>query len=148
MRTNLTAALLVLIGIAMSACAGMPSSLLTTGSIQTKIKDHPVRGTPAVAGRPARVYVMVGFKEKDCLAIAPEIQIIKQPTKGAVSFHPNQMTTVQFSGSGKCMGKKLAGTGIYYTARNGESGADSFTISASTASGQVATRTFNVRVVD
>ncbi|HUS96058.1 MAG TPA: hypothetical protein VMX97_04885, partial [Hyphomicrobiaceae bacterium] len=68
--------------------------------------------------------------------------------KGSVSFKPNQITTVQFSASGKCTGKQLPGTGIYYTARSGETGPDSFTVSAATSSGQPTVKSFQVRIVE
>ena len=69
------------------------------------------------------------------------------PTKGAVSFKPNQTTMVQYSTSGKCTGQSMPGTGIYYTANAGTTGVDTFTVSASTGDGAPVTKTFQVRVV-
>jgi hypothetical protein len=151
MRPAIASSVVVLTSIVLGACANNGSTaLLTTGSVNPSAvaaPEHPTRSKPAVAGRPARVFVMVGFKQKDCAPIAPDIKVTRAPSKGAVSLQPNQMTTVQFSETGKCTGLKLPGTGIYYTARAGESGADSFTIEATTPSGEVASRTFNIRVV-
>lgn len=160
MRTAIALSIAAFVGLAVSACAANQSSLLTTGAINSPgaisssgavkaaAPEHPTRSTPAVAGRPARVFVMVGFMQSDCSAIVPDIRVLRAPTKGSVSFRPNQMTTVQFSQTGKCTGTQLAGTGIYYTARAGETGGDSFTVEAMTPGGEVATRTFQVRIAD
>jgi hypothetical protein len=148
MRLAIASSVVVLAGVVLGACAADSTSLLTTGSINASAPEHPTRSMPTVAGRPARVFVMVGFKQSDCAAIAPDIKVTRAPTKGAVTFQPNQMTTVQFSQTGKCMGMKLPGTGIYYTARAGETGNDNFTVEATTPSGEVVSRTFHVRVSD
>jgi hypothetical protein len=154
MRTAFALSIVVFAGWALGACTTGQAPLLTTGAINSPgainqaAPEHPTRSTPAVAGRPARVFVMVGFMQKDCSAIVPDIKVLRAPTKGSVSFQPNQMTTVQFSQTGKCTGTRLPGTGIYYTARAGATGGDSFTVEATTPGGEVATRTFHVRVTD
>jgi hypothetical protein len=86
--------------------------------------------------------------EKDCSAAPPTITISQQPAKGEVSLKPNEMTYIQHSSSGQCVGKSLPGTGIYYTARKGQGGNDQFTVTATSRSGQVATRTFNVTIAE
>ncbi len=132
------------------ACASGPAPLQTAavpaGAAATAA--DPVRGTPVVPGRPARMYVMAGFKEADCAPLTPSLTVTTPPAKGEVSFRPNQMTTVMHSGSGKCTGGKLPGTGIYYTAKPGAQGVDTFTVTASTGSGTPSVRTFQVRIVE
>lgn len=104
------------------------------------------RGSKAVPERPARVFVMAAFGA-DCKPSGkPIITIDRQPGKGAVSLREGQMTTVQYSVSGNCVGARVPGTGIYYTARVGESGADSFSITAKLPGGETATRTFTIEI--
>lgn len=146
MRTQILAGMLA--ALLASACAQVPALQIQTASVPTAAKEPQVRGTPVVSGRPARVYIMAGFKEADCSPIAPVIQITKPPSKGQVTLTPNQPTTIQHSGSGKCMGSKLPGTGIYYTAAKGQTGPDSFTISATTATGDTSTKTFDLQIVE
>lgn len=136
-------------GLLLTACAQTPidTTALTTSATGPATASAPVRGTPVVAGRPARVFVMVGFKENDCTPLTPALTVTTPPAKGAVSFKPNQTTMVQYSSSGKCTGQSMPGTGIYYTANAGTTGIDTFTVSASTGDGAPVTKTFQVRVV-
>ncbi|MFM1813590.1 MAG: hypothetical protein RLZ98_285 [Pseudomonadota bacterium] len=127
--------------------AGCAQGNITTGSVETK-PEAAKRGTPVVAGREARMYVMAGFKEKDCSALTPDVKVTTAPAKGEVTFKPGQQTLVQSSISGSCVGKQIAGTGIYYTARKGETGADTFTITATAGSGQPITKSFSIEVVE
>jgi hypothetical protein len=99
-----------------------------------------------VAGRRALVFVMAGFGTNCESLPAPAITITAPPTKGSVSFDPGQETTVNTSASGTCIGQKVSGTGIYYTAREGTSGADTFSIRAELG-GDVTQRTFSVEIV-
>jgi hypothetical protein len=105
-----------------------------------------VRSAPVVPGRPARVFIFAGFGDHCEPVAAPQITITEPPAKGDVSFVPGQETTIQSSAQGTCIGEKAHGTGIYYTARAGQDGADRFSISAKLASGETATRTFEVRI--
>ena len=105
-----------------------------------------VRSTPVVPGRPARVFIFAGFGDQCEPVAAPQITITEPPAKGDVSFVPGQVTTIQSSAQGTCIGEKAEGTGIYYTARAGQDGTDRFSISAKLASGETATRTFEVRI--
>jgi hypothetical protein len=105
-----------------------------------------VRSAPVVPGRPARVFIFAGFGDHCEPVAAPQITITKPPAKGDVSFVPGQETTIQSSAQGTCIGEKAQGTGIYYTARAGQDGTDRFSISAKLASGETATRTFEVRI--
>jgi len=108
--------------------------------------DAAVRSTPIVPGRRARVFIFAGVGNKCEPIAAPQITITEPPAKGDVSFVPDQETTIQSSAKGTCIGTKTKGTGIYYTARAGQDGTDRFSISARLASGETATRTFEVRI--
>ncbi len=106
-----------------------------------------MRHNPVVAGRRARVFIMAGFG-KQCESLpAPNITVTQPPTKGSVSFEPGQETTVNTSATGTCIGQRVTGTGIYYTARPGETGADTFSIDAELG-GAVTQRTFSVQIVE
>jgi len=106
-----------------------------------------VRRSPVVAGRRARVFVMAGFGTQCESLAAPAITITAPPAKGTVAFEAGQETVVNTSASGTCIGQKVTGTGIYYTARAGESGSDTFTIEAELG-GDVTQRTFSVEIVE
>jgi len=108
--------------------------------------DAAVRSTPVVPGRRARVFIFAGVGNKCEPIAAPQITITEPPAKGDVSFVPDQETTIQSSAKGTCIGTKTKGTGIYYTARAGQDGTDRFSIAARLASGETATRTFEVRI--
>jgi hypothetical protein len=104
------------------------------------------RGTKVVPERPARVFVMAGF-DAACKSLDPvRITITAQPSQGQVSLRTGQETTIQYSASGKCIGARVVGTGIYYTARADAVGGDTFAIAAQLGSGEPVTRTFDVRI--
>jgi hypothetical protein len=110
--------------------------------------DVAVRSMPVVPGRPARVFIFAGFG-KNCEPVAaPRITITEPPAKGDVSFVRGQETTVQYSAQGTCAGRKVTGTGIYYTARAGQQGGDRFSILAKLPSHETATRTFEVTIAE
>jgi hypothetical protein len=94
------------------------------------------------------VFVLAGFGKWCEPVAAPQITISAPPAKGEVSFVPGQETTIQYSAQGTCIGQKTQGTGIYYTARAGQQGTDRFSISAKLASGETASRTFEVRIAE
>jgi hypothetical protein len=110
--------------------------------------DAAVRSTPVVPGRAARVFVFAGFGDKCEPVAAPQITITAPPAKGEVTFVPGQDTTIQYSAQGTCIGQKTKGTGVYYTARAGQQGTDRFSIAAKLATGETASRTFEVRIAD
>ena len=148
------AALIVLTVIAMAGCSGAGSqgdSATVPGDVASPTANVPaadvaVRNTPVVPGRPARVFIFAGFGD-DCAALpAPQIAITAPPAKGDVSFKPGQETTIMTSAQGTCIGQKTKGTGIYYTARAGQTGTDRFSVSAKLASGETATRSFEVHI--
>jgi hypothetical protein len=106
-----------------------------------------VRHNPVVAGRRARVFVMAGFGEKCESLAAPSIVVTQPPQKGDVSFEPGQETMVNTSATGTCIGSRVSGTGIYYTARAGQTGPDTFSVQAELG-GSVTQRTFAVEIVE
>ena len=101
-----------------------------------------------VPGNSTRVFVMAAFDAKCQSLAAPPIEIVQAPAKGSVSFREGQTTTVQTSLSGSCVGSRVSGTGIYYTAGADKGGEDRFTISARLATGEVATRSFQMFIAE
>jgi len=110
--------------------------------------DAAIRSTPVVAGRPARVFIFAGFGNNCEPTAPPQITVTEPPSKGDVTFSPGQVTTIQQSAQGTCIGKKAQGTGIYYTARAGQEGHDRFSVAAKLASGETTARTFEVRIAE
>ncbi len=124
----------------------LPAVTQPAASEAAPTADAATRASPVVAGRPARVFVMAGVDQACKPLPAPQITITQPPTKGDVRFKPGQETTLAATAQGTCVGQKSVGTGIYYTARAGSSGTDQFMIEAKLASGEVATRTFEVKI--
>jgi hypothetical protein len=136
--------------VGLAACSGIGTggNAPLPGDAPAPTTDAAVRSTPVVAGRPARVFILAGFG-KNCEPVAaPQITITHAPAKGDVSFVPGQETTIQYSAQGTCIGQKTQGTGIYYTARTGQTGTDRFAIAAKLASGETAERSFEVRIAE
>ncbi|MCC7251807.1 hypothetical protein [Hyphomicrobium sp.] len=134
--------LLMLLALAACSSSGSPEA----PSAQPRAAEG-VRRDPVVPGRPARVFVMAGFGE-NCESLAsPTVKVTQPPTKGSVTFEPGQPTTVNTSASGTCIGTRVLGTGIYYTARPGERGTDTFSVEAS-LDGSVTQRTFTVEIAE
>ncbi len=90
---------------------------------------------------------MAGFGENCESLAAPTITVTQPPAKGSVSFEPGQETTINTSASGTCIGRRVLGTGIYYTARPGETGSDTFAIEAS-LDGSITRRTFSIQIIE
>lgn len=136
--------------LALAGCSTTPSSLIATGSLP---KVAEAASKPAAFAKPVqetkatRMYVWAGFKEKDCSPVEPQMSLAVAPTKGDVSFRPNESITIQHSASGKCVGQRVSGTAIYYTSKAGHDGPDRFTVTATTQSGKTVSRTFNVNIV-
>lgn len=145
----LPAAVLALALVGLTGCSGIGSqdgSAPLPGDAPTA--DAAVRSTPVVPGRPARVFIFAGFGKQCEPVAAPQITITAPPAKGEVSFVPGQETTIQYSAQGTCIGQKTQGTGVYYTARAGQRGTDRFAIAAKLATGETATRSFEVRIAE
>ena len=127
--------------------------LLSTFALMATLEISSAQETPAgmiraVPDRPTRVFIMAAFDDNCRSLPAPAITITAAPQKGAVQFREGQSTTVQFSATGKCVGKPVTGTGIYYAAKADASGEDTFTISAKSSTGEIATRTFRMFISD
>ena len=101
-------------------------------------------GTRVKPGEATRVFVMAGFTPECAFKGFPDIQLSKPPAKGTVETKPGEPTTIQYSLSGKCIGTKVEGTGIYYKAAAGQTGEDTFSVSGRLGNGEPATRTFSV----
>ncbi len=145
----LATAVLALTLVGVAACSGIGTQdggAPLPGDAPTA--DAAVRSTPVVPGRAARVFVFAGFGDKCEAVAAPQITITAPPAKGDVTFVPGQDTTIQYSAQGTCIGQKTKGTGVYYTARAGQQGTDRFSIAAKLATGETATRTFEVRIAE
>jgi hypothetical protein len=145
----LAAAILTVSFVGVAGCSGIGTqdgSAPLPADVPTA--DAAVRSTPVVPGRAARVFIFAGFGDKCEAVAAPQITITAPPAKGEVSFVPGQETTIQYSAQGTCIGQKTKGTGVYYTARAGQQGTDRFSIAATLASGETASRTFEVRIAE
>ncbi len=111
-------------------------------------QESPAAGTRVSPGGTTRVYVMAAF-DKDCGSLPkPEIAITTPPAKGQVSLREGQTVVVQQSLSGSCLGQRVTGTGVYYTAGATAAGPDSFKITARLSTGEVTERTFQLRIED
>lgn len=153
MSIKRTAAAIVAITLVMGGCSS-PGPAVPSGTTAGETAQPPptmdaaTRGTPVVAGRPARVFIFAGVG-KSCEPVAePEITIAALPSQGDVSVRTGQETTIMSSAQGTCVGAKARGTGVYYTARAGAQGTDRFTVTAKLASGESSTRTFEVRIAE
>lgn len=109
-------------------------------------QDAATRSAPVVAGRRARVFIFAGLGNTCDPLPPPEVTILQQPSKGALSFVTNQETTIRTSTQGTCIGHVAKGTAVYYTAREGEEGSDRFAVSAKLGGGETVTRTFEVAI--
>ncbi len=138
---------LVLAGLAGCTAAGPNATSLQPVNAPVTA-DAAVRSAPVVPGRRARVFIFAGLGNNCEPIAAPEITITEPPSKGDVTFVPGQETTIQYSAQGTCLGRPATGTGVYYTAREGQQGTDRFSVSAKLASGEIANRTFQVTIAE
>jgi hypothetical protein len=152
-------AALVAVTLALAACspsATNGNSVAVQGSTPATVTNEPapVVGNPApgvrnmgiVPGRPARVFIFAGVDQSCANLPEPELTVTKAPAKGDVTFRPGQSTKLAATASGTCIGTKATGTGVYYTAREGTSGTDRFSVTARLASGETMTRDFDVTI--
>jgi hypothetical protein len=155
-RLGSAAALLALALVGLAGCSGvgtqngaapLPGDAPATVAGAPSV-DAATRTTPVVPGRRARVFVFAGFGQKCEPLAAPQITITAPPAKGDITFVPGQETTIQHSAQGTCIGQKVPGTGVYYTARAGQKGSDRFALSAKLATGETVDRSFEVHIED
>ena len=124
-------------------------ALLVAGLISAPARaQEPPAPTRVAPGASTRVWIMAAFDEACQPLPAPQIAITAKPAKGTISFREGQSTTVKTSRAGTCIGARVTGTGVYYTANTGVEGPDTFTIEARLASGEVASRTFQMMIAD
>lgn len=108
--------------------------------------DAATRTAPVVPGRPGRVFIFAGVDDA-CTPIAPPALTIRRPpAQGDISFKEGQHTVLAATARGTCGGTKASGTGVYYTARAGAAGSDTFIISAKMPTGETLERTFSVTI--
>lgn len=150
------------VGLAVAAC-GAPEGpnadvVAAQDSMPARVTNGPtpVAGSPApgvrtsaiVPGRAARVFIFAGVDQNCASLPEPQLTVAKPPAKGDVSFRPGQATKLAATASGTCIGAKATGTGVYYTARDGTSGSDTFTVTARLASGETMTRDFDIKIAE
>lgn len=98
-----------------------------------------------VPERPGRVYIFAGF-DAACQATGPvTVTVVTEPKQGAISLREGQETRIA-APPGPCIGTRIKGTGVYYTAHAGAKGSDTFAVHARLASGEETTRTFTVTI--
>ena len=115
------------------------------GTADSGATRSPKRARPVVPGQPSRVFVMAGFAE-DCSPQPTKLRVVTAPLKGDVTFREGQGTTIRRSKSGNCIGEKIVGTGIYYTAKASTTGSDSFTVEVVVGSDAPVLRSFDVEI--
>ena len=122
-------------------CAGLGGA----AHVDAQEVPAPTRVSP---GASTRVWIMAAFDDKCQPMAAPRIDILTKPAKGTVSLREGQPTTVKNSRAGTCIGARVTGTGIYYTAHAGAEGPDTFAIEARLATGEVASHSFQMLIAD
>jgi hypothetical protein len=140
--------LLITAVIPLAACTSQGPGAAAPGVADATTMDATTREQPVVPGRPARVFVFAGVGRSCEPLPPPQLTITAPPAQGEVTFRPDQETTIAASAQGTCLGTRARGTGVYYTARAGAAGADRFSIAARLATGETATRTFEVRIAE
>jgi hypothetical protein len=143
----MTPAVFVTRAIAVARFAG---ALSATALISTSVlaQDPAPASTRVSPGGTTRVYIMAAFGDTCETTGTPTIDVMSQPAQGTVTLRPGQTTTVASSLSGKCIGAKVKGTGIYYAAGPTAAGRDTFSIRARLATGEIIDKTFVLRIED
>ena len=103
------------------------------------------RTAKLVPERPGRVYIFAGFDTACKSTGAVTVTVTAPPKQGDVSLREGQETRIA-SPPGPCVGTRIKGTGVYYTARAGAKGTDTFSVHAKLPSGEETTRTFNLDI--
>jgi hypothetical protein len=122
--------------------------LFTLATAPTGAQDREHASSRVSPGGTTRVFIMAAFNDQCQTTGAAEIELIVPPTKGVMTLRTGQATTVASSRTGTCIGARVQGTGIYYTARTETAGPDTFTIRARLPTGETTERTFNLRIED
>jgi hypothetical protein len=134
----------------LGGCAGdlSPTGELTTASITVPPPAKTPQGTRVTSDAPARVLVLAGLAA-DCSPISiPMMTVGQTPAKGTVTFVAVPETTVQFSVSGNCLGKRVPGVGAFYKANEGATGSDAFSVVVRSGNRELASRTIPVEIAN
>jgi hypothetical protein len=126
-------------------------SVLTVGLVSVVPafgQETPAEPSRVSPGASTRVWIMAAFDDKCLPMAAPQIEVTAKPAKGNVTFRSGQGTTVKTSKSGTCIGARVTGTGVYYTANADAEGPDVFAIEARLPTGEIATRRFHMTIGD
>lgn len=138
---------IALAGVLLAACsAGGGGDVTTPAATAVPAQDAATRTAPVVPGRRSRVFIFAGVDDRCRPLAAPQVTVTAPPAQGDIAFVPGQPTTIAASAKGTCAGSPATGTGVYYTARAGATGTDRFTVEARSVSGEVLSRTFEVRI--
>jgi hypothetical protein len=122
--------------------------LLFMAPISAFAQDPAPASTRVSPGGTTRVYIMAAFGDTCEATGTPSIDVMSPPAQGSVTLRPGQTTTIASSLSGKCIGAKVQGTGIYYVAGPTAAGRDTFSIRARLVTGEVINKTFVLRIED
>lgn len=122
------------------------ATCLATLAAVSPVSGEKFLGTRIAPGAETRVFVFAAFDANCQPLAAPRLVVEAAPGKGTVEFRDGLETTVQYSLSGRCVGKRVNGTGVFYKANKDGEGADAFTVSARMSGGEVATRSFHLRI--
>ena len=114
----------------------------------SRAQEPPTEPTRVSPGASTRVWIMAAFDDKCLPMAAPKIDITVKPAKGSITFKEGQGTTVKSSRSGTCIGARVTGTGVYYTAPASGDGPDTFSIEARLPTGEVTTRSFKMNIAE
>ncbi|MCB1526841.1 MAG: hypothetical protein KDJ45_03965 [Hyphomicrobiaceae bacterium] len=110
--------------------------------------DSATRTRTMVPERPGRVFVFAALDAACGTLPPPELAVTRKPSKGDLSYRSGQKTKIAASAGGTCKNAEASGTGVYYTAYKGASGSDSFSLTATLASGEKMTRDFTVKIAE
>ncbi|MBS0241350.1 MAG: hypothetical protein JSS20_04180 [Proteobacteria bacterium] len=99
-------------------------------------------------GRRSRVFIFAGVDAACRPLPEPSVEITTPPKQGDITFVPGQDTSIATSANGTCNGARSKGVGVYYTAREGATGSDHFTVTARLPSGEAFARSFDVRIAE
>lgn len=109
---------------------------------------NAIRTRGMVPGRAGRVFVFAALDAACGTLPPPELAVIRKPSKGDLSYRSGLKTKIAVSAGGTCKDAEASGTGVYYTAHEGASGTDSFSLTAKLASGETMTRDFDVSIAE
>ena len=123
-------------------------AVLICGASSGVAQEPAPEPTRVSAGASTRVWIMAAWDDTCKLLPAPRIEIVAKPAKGTITFREGQSTIIKSSRAGTCLGTRVTGTGVYYTANAGAEGSDTFAIEARLPTGEVTARTFRMTIAE